>query len=43
MKIFSAVKLGFGFYIGYEVAKCLNGVLGEVYPLIKERIKKGYC
>lgn len=43
MKIFSAVKLGFGFYVGYEIAKCLNEILGEVYPLIKKRIKNGYC
>ena len=35
-------KFGFCFYVGYEVAKKLNEVLGVVYPKVKEHIKKGY-
>ena len=36
------IKLGFGFFIGYEVAKTLNEAAGEVYTIIKNRIKNGY-
>lgn len=37
------VKFGFGFFIGYEVAKTLNETLGEIWPIIKKRIKEGSC
>lgn len=37
-----AIKLGFGFFIGYEVAKKLTEALGVVYPIVKKRIKEGY-
>lgn len=36
------IKFGFGIFIGYEVAKNLNEIAGEVYILLKKRIKKGY-
>lgn len=34
-------KFGFGFYFGYEVAKVFNKVAGEVYIMLKKRIKTG--
>lgn len=43
MKFIEYVKFGFGFYVGYEVGKKLTEVVKEVYPVIKERFKKGYC
>lgn len=42
MKLFDCIKIGFGFFIGYETAKTLNEILGEVYPAFKKRIQKGY-
>lgn len=41
-KLIEYVKLGFGFYIGYEIAKALNETSGEAYSLLKKRIEKGY-
>lgn len=35
------IKFGIGFYIGYEVAKTLNSIAGEVYTIAKKRIKNG--
>lgn len=43
MKLFDCIKLGFGFFIGYEVAKATNDVAGEVYTIMKKRIKNGSC
>lgn len=37
------IKFGFGFYFGYELAKALNEVAGEVYKVAKKRIKTGSC
>lgn len=37
------IKLGIGFYIGYELATVVNNILGEVVPIIKNRIKNGSC
>lgn len=42
MKIFDSIKFGFGFYIGYEAAKKAKGIVKELYPVIKDRFKKGY-
>ena len=36
-------KFGFGFFLGYEVAKKLNETLGVIYPIVKKRIKEGSC
>lgn len=36
------VKLGFGFYIGYETAKALDDILGEIFLNVKKRLEKGY-
>lgn len=35
-------KFGFGFFIGYEVAKKLNEIAGEAWLMAKKRIEKGY-
>lgn len=35
-------KFGFGFFIGYEVAKKLNQIAGETWIIVKKRIEKGY-
>lgn len=43
MKLLDSIKLGFGFYVGYEIASKCNEILGEIYPIIKERLKNGYC
>ncbi len=40
-KLKDYIKLGFGFFIGYEVAKKLNEIAGEIYVIAKERITKG--
>ena len=42
VRLIDCIKLGFGFFIGYEVAKNLNEIVGEVYKVAKERITKGY-
>lgn len=42
VRLIDCIKLGFGFFIGYEVTKNLNEIAGEVYKVAKERIKKGY-
>ena len=49
IRLIDCIKLGFGFFIGYEVAKNLNEIAknlneiaGEVYKVAKERITKGY-
>lgn len=42
VRLIDYIKLGFGFFIGYEVAKNLNEIAGEIYKVAKERIKKGY-
>ncbi len=42
VRLIDCIKLGFGFFIGYEVAKKLNEVAGEIYTVAKERITKGY-
>lgn len=41
-RLIDCIKLGFGFFIGYEAAKALNEIAGETYTILKERIKKGY-
>lgn len=43
MRMMDYVKFGFGFFIGYETAKTLNEIVGEIYPVIKAKFKKGYC
>lgn len=43
LKLSDGIKIGAGFFIGYEVAKNLNEIAGEVYKILKERIKKGTC
>lgn len=43
MKIRDGIKFGFGFFIGYEIAKNLDELAAEVYKIIKKRIKNGYC
>lgn len=40
MKLITAIKFGFGFYIGYELAKTIYKVLGETYILLKEKDKE---
>lgn len=42
MKIKDGIKFGFGFYIGYEIARNLDSLAAEVYKMIKNRIEKGY-
>lgn len=42
IRLIDCIKLGVGFFIGYEVAKNLNEIAGETYKIVKERIKKGY-
>lgn len=42
MKFVDCIKLGFGFFIGYEVAKNCNEIAGELYKVFKNRIKNGY-
>ena len=42
VRLIDCIKLGCGFFIGYEVAKNLNEIAGEVYKVAKERITKGY-
>ena len=37
VRLIDCIKLGFGFFIGYEVAKNLNEIAGEVYKVAKER------
>lgn len=43
MKFLEYVKLGFGLFIGYELAKSANEIAGEVYTILKKRIKEGSC
>ena len=43
MRLIDYVKFGFGFYVGYESAKKVVSIGKELYPLLKDRIKKGYC
>lgn len=42
MKLFDFIKLGFGFYIGYEVAKSIDKILGITTTQFKDRVEKGY-
>lgn len=42
MRLIDYVKFGFGFYIGYETAKELSEKVKEIYPIVKDRFKKGY-
>lgn len=42
MKFTDYVKLGFGFYVGYELAKAARDVAGDVVDVIKKRIRNGY-
>lgn len=42
MRLIDCIKIGFGFFIGYEVAKNLNDISGQVYKMFKKRIKDGY-
>lgn len=42
IRFIDCIKVGAGFFIGYEIAKNLNEVAGEVYKVVKERITKGY-
>ena len=42
IKLFDCLKIGFGFYFGYEIAHKVNDILGVVYPVIRDRIKNGY-
>ena len=43
MKLRDYIKLGFGFYIGYELARNMDDLAAEVYKIVKKRIKDGYC
>ena len=36
------IKFGFGFFIGYEIAKTLNEIAGESIKLFKQRLERGY-
>lgn len=38
-KLFDAIKLGFGFYIGHEMARVLDGNLGEIFSQLQNRIQ----
>lgn len=31
MKLFQSIKFGFGFYVGYTIAKTLDTLLAEAY------------
>lgn len=42
IRLIDCIKIGVGFFIGYEIAKNTNEIAGEVYNIVKERIKKGY-
>lgn len=42
MRIIDWIKLGIGLYVGHEIAKQTDKALGEVFALVKERIKNGY-
>ncbi len=42
IKLIDCIKIGFGFFIGYEVAKNLNEIAGETYQILKKRVKQGY-
>ena len=35
------IKCGFGLYFGYRLAKMTNEIAGEVWVLLKKRIKDG--
>lgn len=37
--LWNGIKLGFSFYIGYELAHCLDSSLGQLYKRIKENTK----
>lgn len=42
IRISDGIRLGFGFFFGYEIAKNLNEIAGEIYTVLKKRIKQGY-
>lgn len=42
IRLIDCIKIGVGFFIGYEMAKNTNEIAGEIYKIAKERIKKGY-
>lgn len=42
MKLFDYIKLGFGFYIGYQFAKVCDANLGKFVKEFKTRVEKGY-
>lgn len=35
------IKFGFGFFVGYELARSINEVLKEAIPVVIKRIKEG--
>lgn len=37
MKLKDYIKFGFGFYIGYEIARNLDSLGGEIFKMIKNR------
>ena len=42
VRIIDCIKIGFGFYIGYEIAKSLDKPFRESCKLFRDRIKNGY-
>lgn len=42
IKLTECIKFGFGFFIGYELARNLNDVSADAIKVLVERIKKGY-
>lgn len=37
-----SMKIGFGLCVGYELGKIFVTFLKEAYPIVKDRIVKGY-
>ena len=37
------IKFGFGFYIGYEMAKVTKEIVTEAIDILKKRVKDGTC
>lgn len=43
MRLVDVIKFGFGFYVGYEIAKNLDDIAGTLYKAFKNRVQNGSC
>lgn len=41
-KLFECIKFGFGFYIGYEIAKGIDTALGKKFIPVIDRLKNEF-